>query len=71
LKRGFNLGRKATPPKLSTLLCFPEELEERNRRKGFIEDEQYSKLTAAATELWFRAILGSGHRLRLAQGPNS
>lgn len=57
LKQAFNLGRKATPPKVTTLLSFPERLAENNKRKGFIGDGSYPKLTGGASELWFRALL--------------
>ena len=56
LKRMFRLGYYATPPKVFRLPAFPR-LQENNVRTGFLEDEQYRKLTAAASELWMRAMI--------------
>jgi integrase len=39
---------------------FPH-LQEDNVRQGFVEDEQYARLAAAATEIWFRALLEVAH----------
>lgn len=60
LKRMFHLGYKATPPKVTHLPNFPH-LQEDNVRKGFVEDEQYARLTAAVSELWLRAIIEIAH----------
>jgi hypothetical protein len=43
LKRMFNLGRAATPPKVIFIPHFPS-LAEDNIRQGFLEDAQYEKL---------------------------
>src|SRR6476646_12145505 len=55
LKRMYHLGLKATPAKVLRIPAFPH-LSENNVRKGFLEDGQYSKITAYCPELWFRAI---------------
>ena len=67
LKRMFRLGYRATPPKVSHLPHIPIH-KEHNERTGFVEDEQYSRLTAAATDLWLRALIevGTDHRTALA-----
>ena len=58
LKRMFRLGAQATPPKVNRVPHF-EMLEERNVRTGFIDDKQFSALSAqcAKVGLWFRALL--------------
>jgi len=38
------------------LPAFPR-LHENNVRTGFLEDNQYSKLVIAASELWLRAMI--------------
>jgi integrase len=43
LKRAFNLGRKATPPKVQRVPYIPM-LKENNVRKGFFEDADYRAL---------------------------
>ncbi len=60
LKRMFRLGYQATPPKVSHLPNFPR-LQEHNVRTGFVEDEQYAQLTAAAADLWLRALIEVAH----------
>jgi site-specific recombinase XerD len=57
LKRMFNLGVEASPPKVFRVPKFPK-LAERNVRTGFVEDSDYSKLAQACGEvgLWMRAI---------------
>jgi site-specific recombinase XerD len=60
LKRMFHLGYQATPPKVAHLPNFPH-LQKDNVRQGFVEDEQYARLAAAATEIWFRALLEVAH----------
>jgi integrase len=59
LKRMFHLGYHATPPKVAHLPNFPH-LQEDNVRKGFLEDDQYARLAAAAADLWLRALLEVG-----------
>jgi hypothetical protein len=62
LKRMFNLGIRATPPKVVRLPTFPK-LAERNIRKGFVEDQEYERLSAAASRigLWLRALFEVGY----------
>ncbi|MCC6365049.1 MAG: site-specific integrase [Bryobacterales bacterium] len=55
LRRALNLGRKATPPVVTTIPEFPM-LEENNIRKGFFEDQQYQALLAALPE-YLRPVL--------------
>lgn len=43
LRRALNLGRKCTPPKVTTLPYFPM-VAEANVRQGFLTDEQYERL---------------------------
>jgi integrase len=59
LKRMFNFGRKATPPKVVFVPAFPR-LVENNIRKGFLEDAQYEKLLESCLELWFQTIVELG-----------
>ena len=59
LKRMFNLGRKATPPKVVFVPAFPR-LAENNIRQGFLEDAQYEKLLESCLGLWFQAIVELG-----------
>ncbi len=40
LRRAYNLGRKASPPKVARMLSF-EMLAEQNSRQGFFEHEEY------------------------------
>ncbi len=40
LRRAYNLGRKASPPKVTRLLNF-EMLSEQNARQGFLEPDEY------------------------------
>jgi integrase len=56
LKRMFNLGRKATPPKVIFVPAFPR-LAENNVRKGFLEDAQYEKLLESCLEIWFQTLV--------------
>jgi integrase len=62
LKRMFNLGQRATPPKVFRMPAFPK-LAERNVRKGFVEDCEYQGLSEGATAagLWLRALLEVGY----------
>lgn len=46
LRIAFNLGRKCTPPKVTSVPYFPMVKEE-NARQGFLTDEQYFKLRDA------------------------
>ena len=55
----FNLGRKATPPKVVFVPAFPR-LTENNIRKGFLEDAQYEKLLESCLELWFQTLVEMG-----------
>ena len=59
LKRMFNLGRRATPPKVIFVPAFPR-LAENNVRQGFLEDAQYEKLLKSCMELWFQALVEMG-----------
>jgi integrase len=47
--------------KLPRLPLFPKKINEDNVRKGFVEDESFSKLTANASELWLRTFLEIGY----------
>jgi len=49
LRRAFNLGRKATPPKIQRVPHFPM-LKEAAPRRGFLEDAQYGALMSALPE---------------------
>ncbi|MFL6352276.1 MAG: tyrosine-type recombinase/integrase [Bryobacteraceae bacterium] len=49
LRRAFNLGRQATPPKVNHVPRIPT-LEENNVRKGFFEYEQFSVLRSELPE---------------------
>jgi integrase len=62
LKRMFNLGLRATPPKVVRVPTFAK-LAERNIRKGFVEDAEYQRLSAAASRvgLWLRALFEVGY----------
>lgn len=46
LRTAFHLGRKCTPPKVTTVPYFPMATES-NVRQGFLSDEQYEKLRDA------------------------
>jgi integrase len=59
LKRMFNLGHEATPPKIFYIPHFPK-LAENNVRQGFLEDAQYQKLLESCLEIWFQAIVEVG-----------
>ena len=59
LKRMYHLARKATPPKVNRVPVF-SMLREDNARKGFLEDQDYEKLLASNSELWFRSIVEVG-----------
>jgi integrase len=59
LKRMFNLGHEATPPKIFYIPHFPT-LAENNVRQGFLEDAQYQKLLESCLEIWFQAIVEAG-----------
>jgi integrase len=62
MKRMFTLGTRATPPKVLRSPYFPH-LEERNTRKGFLEDAQYSTLAKACGDigLWLRGLFECGY----------
>ncbi len=59
LKRMFNLGHAATPPKVFFIPHFPS-LAETNIRQGFLEDAQYEKLLESCLEIWFQALVEAG-----------
>jgi len=59
LKRMFNLGHQATPPKIFYIPHFPK-LAENNVRQGFLEDAQYQKLLDSCMEIWFQTIIEVG-----------
>jgi integrase len=59
LRRALNLGRRSTPPKVRDVPYIPM-LKEDNVRRGFVEDGEFSRLTAEAGELWLRAFLELG-----------
>jgi integrase len=56
LKRMFNLGRQSTPPKVRVVPFIPM-LKEDNVRSGFVEDGEFSRLAAEASDLWLRTFL--------------
>jgi len=58
LKRMFNLGAQATPPKVARVPKFPH-LVENNVREGFLDDAGYQALAqaAGAVGLWLRTLL--------------
>jgi integrase len=56
LRRALNLGRRSTPPKLREVPYVPM-LKENNVRRGFVEDDEFSRLAAEANELWLRTFL--------------
>jgi len=58
LKRAFNLALESTPAKVKLVPYIPM-FTERNVRKGFLQDAQYSALAneAAKEGLWLRALL--------------
>ena len=60
LRKAFRLGYNASPPKVPRLPKFTP-LQEDPPRTGFLEDEQYDRLTAATSELWMRALLEVAH----------
>jgi len=62
LKRAFNLGFRATPAKVARIPAFPK-LAERNIRKGFVEDAEYQKVSAAAGRvgLWLKTLFEIGY----------
>jgi integrase len=52
----FKLGLRCTPPKVRVVPYIPL-LRENNVRKGFLEDAEFSRLTAKTSELWMRTFL--------------
>lgn len=62
LKRMFNLGAQASPPKVHRVPKFPR-LTERNVRTGFVEDCDYGKLAEACSGIgvWMRALFESAY----------
>jgi integrase len=63
LRRAFNLGKGATPPKVAFVPKFPIR-KERNTRTGFLADADYDKLATACTPrgLWLRTMLEVGYQ---------
>jgi integrase len=59
LKRMFNLGHQATPPRVFFIPHFPK-LTESNARQGFLEDAQYQRLLESCPEIWFQALVEAG-----------
>lgn len=59
LRRMLNLGKRSTPPKVASVPWFPM-LREDNTRTGFVEDAEFSRLIANASELWLRTFLELG-----------
>jgi integrase len=64
LRAAMYMGYEATPPTVQRVPHFPM-LEERNVRKGFLTDEQYSRLCdeCAKVGLWLRVLLELGATL--------
>jgi integrase len=60
LKTAFRLGRKKQS--VRDVPDFPR-LTENNTRKGFVEDQDYAKLTAHCSELWLRLFLEIAYSL--------
>jgi integrase len=60
LKRMFRIAAQSTPPKVSRVPHIPM-LREDNARSGFVEDADYERLAANATELWLRTFLELGY----------
>jgi integrase len=60
LKRMYNLGRAATPPKVRWVPVMPR-LKESEPRAGFVEDNDYQSLIAHTDELWLRAMLAAAY----------
>jgi integrase len=56
LRRMFKLGTQCTPPKVRVVPHIPM-LKEDNTRRGFVEDADFSRLAAEASELWLRTFL--------------
>jgi integrase len=59
LKRAFHLALDAG--KMERIPKFPKNLPEKNRRKGFVEEQAYRTLAAHAKQLWLRALLAVGY----------
>src|SRR5436189_536722 len=56
LRRAFNLGRRATPPKVVTVPEFPR-LPEHNAREGFFEKAELFAVLAQITDTGLRDFL--------------
>ncbi len=56
LRRMYKLGSQSTPPKVYHVPHFPM-FRENNVRQGFIEDADFARLAANASELWLRTFL--------------
>ncbi len=55
LKTMFRIA--ARNGKVARVPVFPSQLKENNTRTGFVDDAQYARLTANASELWLRVFL--------------
>ncbi|MGH9544788.1 MAG: tyrosine-type recombinase/integrase [Terriglobales bacterium] len=56
LKRMFRLGFQSTPPKVPRVPHIPL-LRENNVRRGFVEEADFERLAANASQLWLRTFL--------------
>jgi hypothetical protein len=65
LRRMFKLAQRCTPPKVR-VAPYVALLKENNVRKGFLEDDGFSRLAANAKELWMRTFLELAFHVRLA-----
>lgn len=52
LRRAYKLAEQSTPPKVTTVPHFPM-LKESNVRKGFVESEQYDRLSTECAKVGF------------------
>jgi len=59
LKTAIYLGAE----KLPKLPVFPTQLAENNRRTGFVEEDEYAKLSGNVSQLWLRMFLELAYRL--------
>ena len=59
LRRAFSIGFDAEPQKVSRVPKFHKFImsEQRNERRGLVEEAQYRKLAEAAGEFWLRGLL--------------
>ena len=56
LRRAFKIAVRSNPPKVRAV-PFIGQVSMRNARTGFVEDNDFAKLAAEATELWLRLFL--------------